>query len=481
MLYKNYINGKWQSSFANETYQVYNPSSKYELVGTITASSEADVDLAVESAVQGSKIWKNLSSVERGDYLHLAANLLEARAEEIAELATKEMGKRIAETKGEALRGVSILRYYAQEGLRKIGELLPSAGANKVLYSMRVPLGVVGVISPWNFPIAIPLWKIAPALIYGNTVVWKAAKNASATATKVVEIFAEAGLPPGVLNLVNGPGAVVGDRIVKHPHIAGVTFTGSNSIGLAIAEKAVKGNKKYQLELGGKNPAIVLEDADLALAAQLVVEGAMKQTGQRCTATSRAFIQRSIYEKFKEKVVNEVKKISLGRGLDPNINMGPVASQKQFEIILKYIEIGQKEGAKLVYGGQGAVGELFDQGYYIEPTIFEDVSNEMVIAQEEIFGPVLCLIAVDTYEDALRQANKTIYGLSASLFTTNLRKAFHFIENSEVGMAIVNGETGGAEPQAPFGGIKQSGSGSHEQGQAAVEFFTNYKTITITP
>lgn len=477
----NYIDGTWLPATSGETIRITNPVNCQEVVGTVQASTKEDVLNACEAAKKAAKGWAQLSPVVRCHYLQKAADILESRSDEIAETATREMGKRLIETKGEVLRGASILRYYAQEGYRKIGEVLPSAFENNLFYSLRVPVGVVGVISPWNFPIAIPIWKIAPALIYGNSVVFKPATETGITGAKIVEVFAEAGLPKGVINLVTGKGSVIGNAIVENPFINAITFTGSNSVGKTIAQIAVEKGKKYQLELGGKNPVIVLEDADLELSAQLVVEGAMKQTGQRCTATSRVFVHSSIYEAFKDKVLQKVMAFKLGDGLNDDVTMGPLASKSQFETVAGYIKKGIEEGATLLYGGEQLSDEAFRDGYFIRPCIFENVTNNMTIAQEEIFGPVLCMIRVETYEEALEQANDTIYGLSASLFTKDIRKALDFVKNSEAGMVQINGETGGAEPQAPFGGMKESSSGTREQGQAAVEFFTAYKTISINP
>ena len=296
----------------------------------------------------------------------------------------------------------------------------------------------------------------------------------------IAKVFEQAGLPKGVLNLVNGEGNLVGSALVEHPGISAVTFTGSNRVGREIALKAVKQNKKFQLELGGKNPVIVLEDADLDQAAKLTLEGAMKQTGQRCTATSRAYVVQAIYDLFMEKVLELVKHIQVGDSLDETVDMGPIASHKQFDNVVSYIAKGMDEGAELLYGGKRLQGANFNKGYFIEPTIFGNATNEMTITKEEIFGPVLTVIKVADYQEALAKANDSIYGLSASLFTTSLDKAFHFIKNSEVGMVQINGETGGAKPQAPFGGMKESSSGTREQGQAAIEFFTSYKTVAIT-
>ncbi|MFB5283390.1 aldehyde dehydrogenase family protein [Peribacillus sp. Hz7] len=480
MDYLNYIGGKWTESKSRETYKHYNPANPSECLGTTTVSTVEEVDSAVIHAKQAFLQWKQLSPVTRGEFLRKSADLLEQQTEEIARIATKEMGKRFAEMKGEVARAVMILRYFAQEGMRKTGELLPSINPQNTLYSLRVPLGVVSVITPWNFPVAIPIWKMAPALVYGNTVVWKPARESGITAVKIAEVFEKAGLPEGVLNLVMGSGAKVGNALVEHPDTAAVTFTGSNQVGREIASKAVAQNKKFQLELGGKNPAVVLADADLDLAAKLTIEGAMKQTGQRCTATSRVYVEQSIYDTFVDKLLTEVKQIKVGDGLDETVNMGPVASKNQFDTVSSYIAKGVEEGAQLLFGGKCLEGPTFNEGYFIEPTIFGQVTNEMAIAREEIFGPVLAVVKVADYSEALAKANDTIYGLSASLFTTSLDKAFHFIKNSEVGMVQINGETGGAEPQAPFGGMKESSSGTREQGQAAVEFFTAYKTVSIT-
>lgn len=477
----NYINGEWIQAKSGEVIESINPANWDEVVGVIQHSNQEDVDLAVQAAKSAFKNWSKMSAVNRGLFLEKAAALLEQRADEIAEIATKEMGKVLAEMKGEVLRGVAILRYYAQEGMRTNGEVLPSASDEKFLFTKRVPLGVVGVITPWNFPVAIPIWKMAPALVYGNTVVFKPAAETGVTAAKIVEIFAEAGLPQGVLNLVNGDGAVAGNALVEHEDVHAITFTGSNAVGRQIAAKAALKGKKYQLELGGKNPAIVLEDADLELAANLTVAGAMKQTGQRCTATSRVYVHEQVYDTFKELLLEKVRSLKIGNGLDPNAQMGPVASKKQFDTVIGYIEKGKEEGASLLVGGGVPKEQGLEKGYFIEPTIFENVAHDMTIAREEIFGPVLCLIKVKNYEEAIEKANDTVYGLSASLFTNNIGRTFQFVDDIEAGLIQINGETGGAEPQAPFGGMKESSSNSREQGQAAKEFFTTIKTVTVLP
>ncbi|MEH7155878.1 alpha-ketoglutaric semialdehyde dehydrogenase GucD [Neobacillus drentensis] len=477
----NFINGEWVSAQNGSFIRSINPSDLNEVVGTIADSTIEDLDDAVQAAKRAGVSWRKLSAVDRGNFLHKAADILENNVDEIAEIATREMGKVLHEMKGEVKRGVAILRYFAQEGMRQTGEVLPSAQSNNFLYTKRVPIGVVGIITPWNFPVAIPLWKIAPALIYGNTVVFKSASETGITAAKLVEVFNQAGIPGGVINFINGKGSVIGQGMVEHNDIHAISFTGSNEVGKQIAIGMAARGAKYQLEMGGKNPVIVLEDADLDLAANLTVLGAMKQTGQRCTATSKAFVQRSVYDRFKERVIEKVQSLKVGPGLFNGIDMGPLASKNQLDSVVDYIDKGLTEGATLLAGGRIPMGSECKNGFFIEPTVFGNVTNNMVIAKEEIFGPVLCLIKVESLDEAIELANDNMYGLSASLFTKDLAKAFIFADQIEAGLVQINGETGGAEPQAPFGGMKASSSHSREQGQAAKEFFTTIKTITITP
>jgi aldehyde dehydrogenase (NAD+) len=479
--YQNYINGTWVDSHSGQTISITNPANWNEPVGFVQKSDQNDVSSAIQAAKQANSTWGQLSPIARGAYLEKTARILEERIVDIATTATQEMGKTLVETTGEMGRAIAILKYYAQEGWRKTGDVIPSAEEKNLLYTTRVPLGVVSVITPWNFPIAIPIWKIAPALVFGNTVVFKPAEETSITGIKLVQAFHDAGLPAGVINIVTGKGAEIGPEMVQNPSVNGITFTGSNGVGKGIAMEALSRGCKYQLEMGGKNPAIVLADADLDHAATLVVSGAMKHTGQKCTATSRVIIEASVYKQVKEKILEKVKQIQVGNGLDKDTYMGPVVSSKQQKNVLNMIEKGISEGATLLYGGKILTGDQFDQGYFIEPTLFEDVTNDMSIAQEEIFGPVLCLIKVDSLEDAIQVANDSSYGLSASLFTRDLAKTLQFTQQMEAGLIKVNGESAGVELQAPFGGMKSSSSHSREQGQAAVEFFTSIKTITITP
>ncbi|MGE7948572.1 aldehyde dehydrogenase family protein [Lysinibacillus sp. NPDC093688] len=459
------------TTIVREIREQFNPAKPSQCIGQVellTIDETKEVIVAAQEAFEG---WKNTSSVARGEILRVTADLLEKNIDKVAEIASSEMGKTKNEMLGEVKRGASILRYFAQEGMRAKGEVLPSANEAKLLYTMRVPLGVVAAITPWNFPVAIPLWKIAPALVYGNTVVWKPSIESALTGKLIGELFEQAGLPKKVLNVVQGRGSKVGQVLLEAPEVKAITFTGSNGVGQSILDTAGSTNKKIQLELGGKNAAIILADANINQAAKLTIEGAMKQTGQRCTATSRVYIEEAVYEKVLEQLIEEAKKIEVG------VTMGPVSSKGQYDSILSAIEKAKVEGAELVFGGGPTKGMV--DGYYIDPTIFTNVTHEMSIAHEEIFGPVLAVIKVKDYEEAIRLSNDSNFGLSASIYTNNIPKAFDFINRSEVGLVQVNDETGGAEPQAPFGGVKNSSTGAREQGQAAKEFFTTFKTITI--
>ncbi len=420
--YLNYINGSWVSSVSNQVEPSLNPANRHDIVGYVQRSTLEDLNAAVAEAKQAQASWRKRSGVERGEYLYKTARLLEQRLDDIAETMTREMGKTLAEAKAETMRGVHILRYYAGEGARKVGDVIPSSDSEGLMFTTRVPLGVVGVISPWNFPVAIPIWKMAPALAYGNTVVLKPASETAVTAAKVIECFHEAGFPNGVVNMVCGSGSVIGQGIANHPDIDGVTFTGSNAVGKQVGRAAFERGAKYQLEMGGKNPVIAAKDADLDLAVEGTISGGLRSTGQKCTATSRVFIEKEVYEPFKAKLLERVKQLKIGNGLDADTWMGPCASESQLNTVLSYIEKGKAEGAKLLYGGKRCLDGELANGFYVEPTIFEEVDLQMTIAREEIFGPVLALIPVDSIEEAIRLANDTEYGLSASLYTKNYRE-----------------------------------------------------------
>ncbi|WP_127584710.1 alpha-ketoglutaric semialdehyde dehydrogenase GucD [Paenibacillus koleovorans] len=477
--YLNYINGEWRTAGTGQTVPSLNPAQKSEVVGYVQSSSAEDLNQAVASARAAQQGWRKLSGSARGEYLFKMANALERRIDEVAETMTREMGKPLPEAKGETARGVAILRYYAGEGLRKIGDVIPSTDSEALMFTTRVPLGVVGVISPWNFPVAIPIWKLAPALIYGNTVVLKPAQETSVTAAKVVECFAEAGLPGGVLNMVTGSGSVIGQGLAEHPHVNGITFTGSNQVGKRVGQAALARGAKYQLEMGGKNPIIIAADADLDLAVDATISGGIRSTGQKCTATSRVIILRDVYEAFKEKLVVKLKGLTVGNGLEAGTWLGPCAHEKQLETVQSYIQKGMDEGAELLFGGSVPDSPDLAEGFFIQPTVFDKVAPDMAIAREEIFGPVLALIPVDSMEAAIQLANDSDYGLSASIYTQSISHILSFIQDMEAGLVRINSETAGVELQAPFGGMKQSSSHSREQGQAAIEFFTSIKTVFL--
>jgi alpha-ketoglutaric semialdehyde dehydrogenase len=479
--YQNFINGAWVGATIKKEMESINPANKHEVVGRVQESSKEDMDQAIEAANHARKGWQKLSGVAKGNYLYKIAEILEARKDEIAETLTKEMGKPFVEAKGETARGIAILRYYAGEGMRKTGDIIPASDESALMYTQRVPLGVVGIITPWNFPVAIPIWKMAPALIYGNTVVLKPASEAAVTAAKLIECIDEAGLPKGVVNFVTGKGSVVGQRLIDHPDVNGITFTGSNHVGRGVAQKVVERGGKFQLEMGGKNPIIIAEDADLDRAVQATLSGGFASTGQKCTATSRVIIHEKVYEAFKTQLVEKTQALQLGNGLDPASQLAPCVSEAQQKTVLSYIRKAEEEGATLLTGGKQPEDPQLKNGFYVEPTIFENVTSKMTIGQEEIFGPVLALMKVKTIDEAIDLANDVPFGLSASLFTSNIETSFRFINEIEAGLVRVNYETAGVELQAPFGGMKDSSSGSREQGEAAKEFFTTTKTIFIKP
>jgi len=475
----NYINNEWKQSSDHDVIASYNPANKDEIVGNVQKSSKADLDEAVNAAHNAKKGWRKLGQAARGQLLYKVADILEENLEDIAETMTREMGKTLPEAKGETARGVAILRYYAGEGMRSDGDTIPSTDPEALMFTKRTPLGVVGVITPWNFPVAIPIWKIAPALVYGNTVVFKPATEAAVTAAKVVECFTKAGFPKGVLNFITGSGSVIGQGLIDHPLLNGITFTGSEGVGKNVARSATERGIKYQLEMGGKNPVIVAKDADLHLAVDAVLSGGLKSTGQKCTATSRVIVESDVYDEFKELLLEKIDEITIGDGLKEGIWMGPCASEGQFNTVCSYIEKGKQEGASLIYGGEVLTGDEYQNGYYVRPAVFENVNSNMIIAQEEIFGPVLALFKVNSLDQAIEVANDSKYGLSASIFTRNISSLLTFIDDMEAGLVRVNAESAGVELQAPFGGMKASSTGSREQGQAAKEFYTSIKTVFV--
>ncbi len=477
--YKNLINGEWVAANSGETFEDINPADRHEVLGRFPSSGEEDVRRAVAAAETALPGWRGTSPLARGTVLGKAATLLEARADQVARDLTLEEGKTFGEARGETLRAVSILRYFAGQTFEPLGETYPSANPATFLYTARLPLGVVGLISPWNFPIAIPVWKAAPALAFGNTVVMKPAALTPRTAQHVAECLHEAGLPPGVFNLVHGSGRSVGNPLVADSRVAAISFTGSNIVGSSIAAAVHGRGGRVQCEMGGKNPMVVLEDADLDQAADLTISGAFRSTGQKCTATSRAIVLQSVLEAFTDKVLDRARKLKVGPGIEPETWMGPQVSADQQRTVLDYIEIGKREGAELLLGGAVPQGDRYANGYYVEPTVFANVRPDMRIAQEEIFGPVLAIIPAANRAEALKLANNVEFGLSASVCTRDLRKALEFVNGIEAGIVHVNGETAGAEPQVPFGGMKASGTYMREQGKAARDFYTQLKTVYL--
>lgn len=478
--FHNYINGEWVPAFSGgRTFTSINPANKEDVIGAFAASDREDAKRAIQAAHAALPSWRAMSAPMRGQYLWRAADVLQSRAEEVARAMVRENGKTITEARGEVMRGILLLRYYGTEGLHSVGEVIPSVKPGSLLFTTRQPLGVVSIITPWNFPIAIPLWKIAPALAFGNTVVFKPASLTPHCGVLVAQIFAEAGLPPGVLNLVTGGGSEMGEELVKNPFVRGVSFTGSNVVGREIAAWAANVNVKYQLEMGGKNCTITLPEADLEQAVELTVRGAFGYAGQKCTATSRAIVVGDIVEEFTERVVARAQSLKVGDPNEEDTFVPPVISQAQRDRIMENIQMGKMEGAKLLCGGQVLKGSPYDEGFYVPPTVFTNVRADMVLACEEIFGPVLAIMPARDLDEAIQLANDCRYGLSASLFTRSVNDVLTYIDRIDVGVVKINGETAGVEPQAPFGGMKDSSSHSREQGRAAMEFFTELKTVCV--
>ncbi|MGH2370662.1 MAG: aldehyde dehydrogenase family protein, partial [Chloroflexota bacterium] len=432
---------------------------------------------AIDAARAAFVAWRATPAPARGEILRKAADLLEQRAEAVGRDLTREEGKTLAEGIGETKRAVAILRYYAGQTLEPDGETYPSLSPATFLYARREPVGVVVAITPWNFPIAIPAWKIAPALAYGNTVVWKPAEIVPLTASHLLQALVDAGLPAGVLNLVVGRGSEIGDTLTTHPAVDAITFTGSNAVGRALQAKATALGKKVQLELGGKNPAVVLADADLAHAAEHVARGAFLSAGQKCTATSRVIVEAPALQAFQDRLVALAKDWKLGDPLEPDTKVGPLASEDQLKTVTGYLQASAADGGRVLAGGDRAT-DLGD-GYYVRPTVLADLSPESKVVREEIFGPVAAVIAARSYDEAVALANDTPFGLTASLFTRDLGRALRFADDIRTGVVKINQESAGLEFQVPFGGMKESSSGSREQGKAAREFFTQWKTVYL--
>lgn len=477
--FKNLIGGKQTDSQSGRTFENRNPADWNEVVGVFPKSDSKDVAAAVDAAKRAYREWSLYPAPKRGDIVKKAGDIMVARKEELAREMTREMGKVLLETRGDVQEGIDTAYYSASEGRRMFGVTSPSELENKFAMSMRVPVGVAGVISPWNFPMAIPTWKIFPALVSGDTIVFKPASDTPKTAATLVEILTEAGVPDGVLNIVHGGGNEVGNAIVEHPDIELISFTGSTAVGKKISEIASRDLKRVSLELGGKNAEVVMDDANLELALDGVLWGAFGTTGQRCTATSRLIIHKNVYDKFLDMLAERTLKLRLGNGLDESVEVGPCVNEAQRAKVHSYVEIGRKEGARLVVGGEAASGGDLDKGWFYKPTIFADVTPEMTIAREEIFGPVLSVMKADSIDHAIELLNGTIYGLSSAVYTRNVNHAFRAIRDIKAGITYINAPTIGAETHMPFGGVKQTGNGHREGGAGAFDFFTEIKTVYV--
>ena len=477
----NFINGQWRPAASGETFENRNPANQDDLIGRFAASAKADVAQAVEAAAAAAEGWRRTSAIARATILHKAAELLAAKQNEVGRELTREEGKTLKEGIGETGRAVQILRYFAGEAQQPSGEHYPSMNPLTLLYTVRESLGVVAVITPWNFPIAIPAWKIAPALAFGNTVVFKPASLTPLCAVRLVDVLVEAGLPPGVLNLVTGSAGAVGDPLVRDERVAGITFTGSNATGTELRKIAAERGAKLQLELGGKNPAIVLADADVDHALGHVVSGAMMSTGQKCTATSRAIVDRALADRFTEGLRQRIMALKVGDPLQAETQIGPLINDEAAERVAAEVQAAKQAGAQLLVGGDRLTADGQSRGAFVAPALFADVDPTSRLGQEELFGPVLGVIPVDGLNEAIAVANSVRFGLSASVFTRDLGTALTFVQQIQAGVVHVNAETPGAEPHVPFGGMKGSSSYSREQGKAAREFFTQTKTVYIDP
>ena len=477
--YNNHIGGKWVESSTGRTYTITNPASNESVLAEFQTSGVDDALKAVDAAHEALAGWANTPAPVRAGILFRAIEILRQRGDDMARTITLEEGKPLSDAQGEVKRSLNIMEYAAGEGRRMFGYTTPSELPDTVAYTTRRPLGVVAIITPWNFPLAIPAWKIAPALICGNTIVFKPASATPWSAIKLMEVFEEAGLPAGVLNVVTGPGGSVGNALVESPLVKGISFTGSTEIGTGIYSHGASLLKKVQCEMGGKNAVILLADADIDKALGGIIQGAFGSTGQRCTATSRVIVEEAIYDEFMEQLIDRTSKLKIGDGLDPEVDVSPLASKAQFDTVMEYIGIGTEEGAELVQGGHAVTGGIFNQGYYVEPTIFADVQTDMRIAQEEIFGPVLTVLKAEDLEDAIQIANSVKFGLSSSVYTKDLTQAFEYINTVESGMVHVNAPTLGGEVHLPFGGLGASGVGHREQGLEAMNFFTEVITVYI--
>lgn len=479
-VFQNFVGGQWRPSTGGETFVSTNPAHTGEVIGYYQKSTVADLEEAIDVAAKAQRRWAATPAPERGEVLLRTALLLEQRKEELATLMTREMGKVLKETRGDVQTAIDVAKYIAGEGRRAEGETVPSGLADKFCMTIRHPLGIVGIITPWNFPLAIPAWKTFPALLAGNAVILKPASDTPLLCLKMAEILHEAGLPAGVLNVITGPGGTLGDALAAHKRINMISLTGSTEVGRRVAELCGRDLRRCGLELGGKNAVVVLEDADLGLAVESVAWGAFGTTGQRCTATSRVIVQRSIQEAFTDRLVAAARQLTIGDGLDPTITMGPLVNKGRVKAVHEYTQVGKQEGAKLLTGGSPLTDNAHSDGAFYQPTIFTDVQPQMRIAREEVFGPFVSVIPVDTYEQAIQVANETEYGLSTAIFTESSRLTFRAMREIESGLVYFNAPTTGAEIHMPFGGMKASGNGHRELGAGAVDEFSEIKSIFVS-
>ncbi|HXQ25265.1 MAG TPA: aldehyde dehydrogenase family protein [Candidatus Acidoferrales bacterium] len=478
-VFKNYINGEWVEARGGRAIENRNPANRDELVGMFPASGAEDVAQAVDAAKAAYKKWRLTPAPKRAEILFRAAEILVSRKEDYSREMTREMGKVLAETRGDVQEAIDMTYLMAGEGRRQFGHTTPSELPNKFAMAVRVPVGVAGLITPWNFPMAIPSWKAMPALICGNTVVLKPAEDTPLSTYNLAQALAEAGLPPGVLNVVFGEGPDAGAPMLTNPGVDLVSFTGSTEVGRIVSQACAPTFKKCHLEMGGKNIIIVMDDANLDLAIEGAVWGGFGTTGQRCTAASRVAVQKGIYREFVGKFVERVKALKVGDGLDPATQMGPCINEQQLKTVMSYVEIGRNEGAKLATGGHRLEGGAYARGWFHEPTVFTDCDRKMRICQEEIFGPVVSVIPFDSFDDALAIANGVNYGLSAAIYTRNVNNAFRAQRDLETGIVYVNAPTIGAETHLPFGGTKNTGNGHREAGLAALDFYSEWKTVYV--
>jgi len=478
-IFRNFINGEWVESRSGKAYENRNPANTDELIGMFASSTAEDADAAVDAAKEAYKSWRLMPAPKRAEILFRAAELLVLRKEEFSKDMTREMGKVLAEARGDVQEAIDMTYYMAGEGRRLFGQTTPSELPNKFAMSVRQSAGVSAMITPWNFPMAIPSWKIMPALISGNTVVIKPAQDTPLSVYNLVQVLTEAGVPRGVLNLVGGSGSTVGAALTGHRDVPVVSFTGSTEVGRTISKTCAPDFKHCSLEMGGKNIIIVMDDANLDLAVDGAVWGGFGTTGQRCTAASRVAVHKSVYNEFVSRFVERVKSLKVGDGLDPSTGMGPCINEAQLKTVMSYVEIGKNEGGKLLTGGNRLDGGVYAKGWFHEPTVFGDCRPDMRIAQEEIFGPVVAVIPIHNLENAIDVANGVAYGLSASIYTRNVNRAFQATRDLYTGIVYVNAPTIGAETHLPFGGTKQTGNGHREAAIAAIDFFTEWKTVYI--